>query len=127
MSRIQIVVSEVEREELRGAAALEGLSLSEFLRQAARDRLAAAPQTEIHTVEGLRRFFQECDEREKGEEPDWQTHRHLIEESKTDGKVIGCVRRHQTHNVRSSLKSPPALGSALDLRKGNRRRPEPPL
>ncbi len=74
MTRIQVVISEIEREAFRRAAAREGLSLSEFLRRAARDRIAFASAARPGSVEELRAFFQECDEREEGEEPDWRKH-----------------------------------------------------
>ncbi len=86
MSRVQVVLSEIEREEFRRAAAREGLSMSEFLRRAARDRLAALAPKKLSTAEDLEAFFRECDRRQKGLEPDWEQHRAVIEESKVAGK-----------------------------------------
>jgi hypothetical protein len=86
MTRVQVVLSEIEREEFRRAAAREGLSLSEFLRRAARDRLAALKPGQLSTVKELQAFFRECDRREEGVEPDWKEHRAVIEESKAAGK-----------------------------------------
>jgi hypothetical protein len=88
MSRIQVVISEIEREAFRQAAAREGLTLSEFLRRAARDRLAAASAARVRTATDLRAFFRECDLREEGNEPDWLEHRAVIEDSKATGKTI---------------------------------------
>jgi len=34
-----------------------------------------------HTLDELRAFFEACDERETGREPDWAEHREVIEES----------------------------------------------
>jgi len=80
-----MVMDEVEREAFRRAAAREGLSLSDWLRRAARDRLKAAQPPTLSSVEDLRAFFDACDEREHGSEPDWQQHRAVIEESKASG------------------------------------------
>jgi hypothetical protein len=86
-SRVQIVMDEVEREAFRRAAAHQGLSLSDWLRRAARDRLDAAQPPTLASVEDLRAFFGSCDEREQGSEPDWQQHRAVIEESKASGRT----------------------------------------
>jgi len=85
-TRIQIVVDELEREELRRAAARQGLSLSEWLRRAARERLEAERPSMLASVQELRAFFDECDGREQGVEPDWAEHRAVIEESKGSGR-----------------------------------------
>ena len=86
-SRVQVVMDEVEREAFRRAAAREGLSLSDWLRRAARDRLAAAQPPELSSVEDLRAFFEACDAREEGVEPDWEQHRQIIEESTATGRT----------------------------------------
>jgi hypothetical protein len=79
-------MGEVEREVFRQAAAREGLSLSDWLRRAARDRLEGSQRPGLSSVEDLRAFFAECDEREVGTEPDWEEHRAVIEESRARGK-----------------------------------------
>ncbi len=84
-ARVQIVVDEIEREAFRQAAAREGLSLSDWLRRAARDRLASSSPSKLSSLTDLRNFFEDCDRREQGEEPDWQEHRRMIEESKATG------------------------------------------
>lgn len=86
-TRIQVVIDEVEREEFRRAAAREGLSLSDWLRRAARERLASRAQAGIRSVEDLRAFFAECRRRERGDEPDWEQHRAVIEDSKASGRT----------------------------------------
>ncbi len=86
-SRVQVLMDEVEREAFRRAASREGLSLSDWLRRAARDRLDAAQPPTLASVEDLRAFFGSCDEREQGSEPDWQQHRAVIEESKASGRT----------------------------------------
>ncbi len=79
-------MDEVEREAFRRAAAREGLSLSDWLRRAARDRLQAASRARLGSIDELRAFFEECGQRERGEEPAWETHRAVIEESKASGR-----------------------------------------
>lgn len=86
-TRVQVVMDEIEREAFRQAAAREGLSLSDWLRRAARDRLESAAIPELSSIENLRAFFEECDAREQGTEPDWHQHRTVIEESKAKGRA----------------------------------------
>lgn len=84
-SRIHIVVDEEEKERFRRQAAREGKSLSAWLREAARSRLARRQQPSLDEVEELRAFFEACDEREAGPEPDWKDHRRVIERSVGSG------------------------------------------
>ena len=84
--RVQVVMDEVEREVFRRAAAREGLSLSDWLRRAARERLQAAGQAKLRSVDELRAFFEVCRQRERGDEPEWQEHRTVIEESRASGR-----------------------------------------
>ncbi len=84
-SRVQVVMDEIEREAFRRAAASEGLSLSDWLRRAARDRLAASRPAKLSSSDDLLAFFDACDAREKGDEPDWDQHRKVIEESRSTG------------------------------------------
>jgi hypothetical protein len=85
--RVQVVMDELERERLRRAAEQEGLSLSDWLRRAARDRLRSMEAPTLSTPEDLRAFFEECDRREQGKEPDWKEHLAVIEESKASGRT----------------------------------------
>jgi len=85
-TRVQVVMDEVEREAFRRAAAREGLSLSDWLRRAARERLQAAGPPRLRSSEDLRAFFEECRARETGSEPDWHEHRAAIEESRASGR-----------------------------------------
>ena len=60
--------------------------MSKWLRDVARQALVRGDVgPEIRTVEQLREFFRRSDEREKGAEPDWDSHRRRIDESKQDG------------------------------------------
>ncbi|MEX2285382.1 MAG: antitoxin [Gemmatimonadota bacterium] len=86
VERIHIVVDKAEKERYRRLAAREGKSLSEWLRAAAQEKLAAAQsESRLETVEELLAFFEEIDGREKGREPDWEEHRKVIEQSIAKG------------------------------------------
>lgn len=89
MVRIQILIDEEEREVFRRIADKQGLSLSAWLRQAAKEKAdSAATQTKITSLAELDRFFRECDRREKGKgrEPDWDDHLAVIEQSRSQGR-----------------------------------------
>lgn len=86
-TRIHIVVDEAEKERFRRRAERRGLSLSAWLREAARERLERETPAELDTVEDLDAFFRACDERETGIEPDWAEHRHTLERSARSGVV----------------------------------------
>lgn len=84
-SRIQVVVDDEEKERFRRQAAREGKSLSAWLREAARSRMARRGAPRLDTVEELQDFFHACDERETEPEPDWKEHRRMIERSTRSG------------------------------------------
>jgi hypothetical protein len=80
--RIHVVLDREEKERYRRLANREGKSLSEWLRDAARERVERSRESSsIDTAEGLRAFFDECDERESGREPDWEEHLQVIRHS----------------------------------------------
>lgn len=84
--RIHIVLDTEEKERFRAKARQEGKTLSEWLRDVARQALLRGDGgSEIRTVEELREFFARCDEREEGSEPDWESHRRQIDESRRQG------------------------------------------
>ncbi|UCC83898.1 MAG: antitoxin [Gemmatimonadota bacterium] len=84
--RIHIVIDEAEKERFRSRAELEGKTLAAWIREAAREKLAAGEgRRRLETREELRAFFASCDRRETGEEPDWEDHRRVIEGSKGSG------------------------------------------
>jgi hypothetical protein len=86
MTRIHILLDEAEKERFRQQAEREGKSLAAWLREAARDRLAAAVRRPaIETVPDLRAFFAACTERETSDEPEWDDHRRVIERSIRSG------------------------------------------
>lgn len=80
--RIHLVVREDEKERYRKSAERSGLTLSEWLREAAREKLAVEEnEKRIETLEELEAFFAECDSDETEPEPDWEEHKRRIEES----------------------------------------------
>ena len=84
--RVHVVLHPAEKELFRAAAAREGKTLSAWLRDAAQERLAAAERERgLATPQDLEAFFQRCDEREVGREPDWEVHRQVIERSIRSG------------------------------------------
>jgi hypothetical protein len=88
MSRIHIIIDDSEKERFRQLAAREGKSLAEWLREAARDRLAAAEhQPRMETLDELRSFLSACAARERGREPDWEEHQKVIDGSIRSGLV----------------------------------------
>ena len=82
VERIHIVLSQAEKERFRTRAAREGKSLSAWIRDAAREKLLAEEaRSRLNSRMRLKEFFQECDAREFGAEPDWVDHRKVIEGS----------------------------------------------
>lgn len=86
-TRIQVVVDRQEREAFRARATAEGRSLSEWLREAGRQRLREATPARLTSLDALDDFFAACDvaERDSGTEPDWREHLAVIEESRREG------------------------------------------
>ncbi len=82
-TRLHIVIDSSEKARLEAAARRSGLTLSAFVREAARERAEHAESKALDTVEELRSFFVECDAREAGVEPDWEAHLGVIDASKT--------------------------------------------
>lgn len=88
MARIHIVVDRGEKERFRRRAEREGKSLSAWLREAAREKLASDDaRSRLDSRRALEEFFRRCDERERGAEPDWDAHRRVIEESIRSGSA----------------------------------------
>ena len=68
-------------------ARMEGMSLSAWLRAAARQRLADKQRfVPFESAEDLQRFFRECDALEGPKlEPDWEEHLEGVNESRRGG------------------------------------------
>jgi hypothetical protein len=84
--RIQVVLDKEERERFRRRAATSGVSLSAWLREAGRQRLAAEDAKRRMSAAELAAFFAACDEREQGREPSWEEHLDVIEQSRARGR-----------------------------------------
>jgi hypothetical protein len=84
--RVQVILDDAEQESFRHQAEKEGVSLSAWMREAARERLrgrrGSAP---LDTAEQLTELFAACDQRERGVEPDWDEHAAAIETSRRSG------------------------------------------
>lgn len=84
--RVQVIVSEEERERFRREAERRGQSLSSWLREAGLERAAEEPVGRFESAQDVREFFAACDEkREDGREPDWEQHRIVLEDSVRQG------------------------------------------
>lgn len=84
-SRIHLVIDDRERDAFRSRASAEGLSLSEWMRESARDRLERSSPTSIRNVDDLDRFFVERAAAESGIEPDWDEHVRVADRSRLAG------------------------------------------
>ena len=87
MARVQFIIPDEERTRFARQARREGMSLSAWLRAAARERLARQSKTRRFESEAaLAAFFAECDKLEgPGVEPDWSQHLATINESRRRG------------------------------------------
>lgn len=88
MSRIQIVVDEAERERFRACARAEGMSLSEWLRELGRERLAVSRPKRLVTSDDLSEFFEQIkrDYEPGAVEEDWETTKERL-----DGERYGAI------------------------------------
>jgi hypothetical protein len=85
-TRVQVLLSDEERERFRRLAERRGQSLSSWMREAARERATEEPPKRLQMPEDFRRFFTECDAREgEGREPDWEDHRRALESALRSG------------------------------------------
>jgi hypothetical protein len=82
--RIQVILSEAEREAFRRQAAARMMSLSTWLREAGLKQLAAEQSGPLRTVAELREFFGSLPD-EPGAEPDWEEHVRVMAESRRRG------------------------------------------
>jgi hypothetical protein len=86
--RVQVLLEPQEKARLQRRADLENTSLSAWMRKAALDRLAELDaSSRFQTPAQLRDFFKRCAARERGQgpEPDWNSHRDVIEQSRRTG------------------------------------------
>lgn len=87
MARVQLVMSDEDRDRFSHQARSEGLTLSAWLRAAARERLEARQRVvPFESPAELERFFRTCDTLEGPEmESEWSEHLALINESRRRG------------------------------------------
>ena len=84
MARVQLIIPDEDRDRFVRQARGEGLTLSAWLRAAARERLASRQRADRFTSpETVEAFFSACDALEGPErEPDWDEHLSVIAESR---------------------------------------------
>jgi hypothetical protein len=83
LTRIQVLLDEKERTQIKREALSEGSSVSAWIRRAALDRMKATRKSRrLETRKELESFFSGCDLREQGREPDMQEHREVIDSSR---------------------------------------------
>ena len=87
MARVQLVIPDEDRTRFVYQAHREGMSLSAWLRAAARERLERQSQVQsFESITDLETFFAECDKLEPtGTEPDWEQHLAVINEARKRG------------------------------------------
>lgn len=84
--RVHIVMAAEDRAAYVAAADRAGISLSEWLRGAARQRLEDEAGPALDTVAELDAFFAECDEVEGDRsEPNWDEHLQVMAASRGRG------------------------------------------
>ncbi len=90
MARVHITIPDEERERFVHQAQSEGLSLSAWLRLAARGRLRERKRIPaFNSPEELQAFFDSCDTLEGPEsEPEWEEHLATINESRIKGVAL---------------------------------------
>jgi hypothetical protein len=86
-TRIQVIMDEKEAAMFRNQAKKETVSLSRWIRDAARQRLENERlERSLKDPYQLDRFFKECDQLEQdGVEPDWTAYKKLLKEGYTKG------------------------------------------
>ena len=87
MVRVQLVIPDADRDRFVHQARREGMTLSAWLRTAARERLEEQQGAEpFESPEDLEAFFDTCDALEgPTSEPDWGEHLDVISESRRQG------------------------------------------
>ena len=87
MARVQLVMSDDDRDSYVHQARREGMSLSAWLRAAARERLERRQRVrQFESPEEVEEFFRSCAALEGPEtEPDWSEHLRVMGESRGRG------------------------------------------
>ena len=87
MARVQLIIPDEERDRFVHEARREGMTLSAWLRAAARQHLKERQRAEpFESPADVRAFFAACDALEESEpEPEWGHHLEVIAESRRGG------------------------------------------
>ena len=87
MARIQLVLPDEDRDRFVHEARCEGISLSEWLRLAARERMKRSIERQrFRDVSEVSAFFHQCDsDAGTGPEPDGEEHLDTINRSRNQG------------------------------------------
>ena len=87
MARVQLVLSDEDRDRFVHQARREGKTLSAWLRTAAHQRLEEQQRSRpFESTSDLEAFFHACDALDgPAREPDWHEHLAVIEESRRRG------------------------------------------
>jgi hypothetical protein len=77
--RVQVILDEGEAAKFKAQAFKESKSLSAWLREAGKKKLQESQKWQTLTDPVLlKAFFKQCNEKEKGVEPDWKEQKNLI-------------------------------------------------
>lgn len=90
MSRIHVVLDEVQKVRYQSQAARDGKSLGAWIREAADEKLTRHSRRRFASSEELREYLESCWERAASDggpdrEPDWEETKKLILDSKIRG------------------------------------------
>lgn len=87
MARVQLLIPDEDRDRFVHQARREGMTLSAWLRTAARQRLEEQQRTEpFRSAADLEEFFRQCKALDgPPSEPEWDEHLHVINESRRSG------------------------------------------
>ena len=87
MARVQLIMPDADRDRFVDQARREGMSLSAWLRVAARERLETRQRVKLfESPDDVREFFQSCASLDGPEtEPDWSEHLRVMNESRAAG------------------------------------------
>lgn len=87
MARVQLVLSDGDRDRYVYQAKREGKSLSAWLREAAQEKIDRdVERRAFSSIEEIDAFFRECDAAAgPGRELDWEEHKQIINESRGRG------------------------------------------
>jgi len=87
MARVQLMIPDEDRDRFFRQARREGMTLSAWLRTAARERLEEQRHSNpFKSSAKIKRFFQACDTLKGPEvEPEWNKHLDVINQSRRRG------------------------------------------